>query len=436
VYRPHLESHTGTRERGIVLPIVAVALLVLFFMAGLGIDFAWLYVVRSEAQRAADAAALAGAKIFAATGCITDGNCTAAQADAIAAAQATASQNAVGGQPAAVRAGDVTFPPSPSTHNPLVQVTVGRTVVRGNGVPTFFMRIFGKQWATVDVAAKATAEAFDPIGQNLGSSCVKPWLLPNCDPNTAHTSSPSNSLCAGGPFATFINPDTGEVSNPGPVSNGGVQGELLTLKPGDPHAAAVPSQYYPLDVPAGPQAALCPACAKSGANGGAALYQQNIECCSSQWITCGPQPAQPETGNMVGPTIHGVDCLINQDGNTGQDILDPDTLLITGGSNNPNPALRGKPTTVSSSVCSIPVYDGIPLCSGQSCGTTVKVIGFMQVFIQREDPKDQGTVEAYILNVGGCGSAAGGGSPPGGGGNPGSTGGSASFVPVRLVQNP
>jgi hypothetical protein len=421
----------ANREKGTTLPLFAVTLLVLLFMAALSIDFATLYVARSEAQRAADAAALAGAQRFALTGCLSSGNCSGAQADAIAAAQAAGSQNKVGGQAASIQSGDVTFPTSPSPYDPLVQVKVVRSSARGNGLPTYFMRVLGSRWATLDVSARATAEAFNPIGSNsLGSGCVKPWILPNCDPYTAHTSSPMNSLCAGGPYATFVNATTGVPSNPDTYPTG-VKGQLLILKPGNPSGATAPSQYYPIAVPEGPSPSLCPPGAATG-NGGGALYERNIECCSTAWIGCGQTTASPETGNLVGPTRHGVDLLIHEGNNgSGQDSFDPTTFAITGGASNPNPALVGKTVTSSSSVCTVPIYDGTQLCPGQGqpCGATVNIVGFMTIFV-KDETNPQGTVEAYILNVGGCGTAAGGG-PPGG-----TSSGSPSFVPIRLVQNP
>ncbi len=55
-------------ERGITIVLVAFSLLSLLGMAALAIDVSTLYVAHSEAQRAADAAALAGARMFASSG--------------------------------------------------------------------------------------------------------------------------------------------------------------------------------------------------------------------------------------------------------------------------------------------------------------------------------------------------------------------------------
>ncbi len=60
--KSHLHRRSG--ERGQTIILVAVSLVSLLAMAALAIDVVTLYVARSEMQRAADAAALAGAKAF------------------------------------------------------------------------------------------------------------------------------------------------------------------------------------------------------------------------------------------------------------------------------------------------------------------------------------------------------------------------------------
>jgi len=56
------------RERGVTILLVAVAMMALLAMAALAIDIVTLYVSEGEAQRVADAAALAGAKVFVSSG--------------------------------------------------------------------------------------------------------------------------------------------------------------------------------------------------------------------------------------------------------------------------------------------------------------------------------------------------------------------------------
>src|SRR5262249_49438828 len=65
-------------QRGATLILVAVGLGVFLGISALAIDLAMLYVTRNEAQRAADAAALAGAKVFVTSGCTSaPGGCVA-----------------------------------------------------------------------------------------------------------------------------------------------------------------------------------------------------------------------------------------------------------------------------------------------------------------------------------------------------------------------
>ena len=136
--------------------IVLVAVVMLFVvgaMAAISIDVVTLYTARSEAQLAADSAALAAARVL------------------------TSSQ--------------VTFPNGPggtnnsSNTNPTVTVQV-----QVKTLPAFFSRIWGN--TQLAVSASATAEAYNPSPVSTSSDvtqppvaplCVKPWLLPNIDPN-------------------------------------------------------------------------------------------------------------------------------------------------------------------------------------------------------------------------------------------------------------
>ena len=68
--KPAIRKRAG--ERGQTLALVAMSLVVLIAVAALAIDTTTLYVARTEAQRAADAAALAGARAFVDSGTTTD----------------------------------------------------------------------------------------------------------------------------------------------------------------------------------------------------------------------------------------------------------------------------------------------------------------------------------------------------------------------------
>src|SRR4029077_7265119 len=67
-----LAFHRRRGEHGQTIILVAVAMVGLLGMVALSIDVVTLYVARSEMQRAADAAALAGAKAFVDSGVTSD----------------------------------------------------------------------------------------------------------------------------------------------------------------------------------------------------------------------------------------------------------------------------------------------------------------------------------------------------------------------------
>lgn len=427
------ERHSGAvarAERGSTLYIVAASLVVLLMLGGLAIDLGWLYLGRTEAQRAADAAALAGAQQFVES-TFTTGGISQAAVTTLAdnAAVATAQQNKVGGQtlaPADVTAGPPDFS---RPGNPLITVTVSKSI------PTFFMRIVGRNSATV--TASATAESYDPgttgTGPTFCASCVKPFLVPNCDPNHAVSgkSSSANSVCptVSGKACTSSSSDcqsyflnsAGSPLNAG-VYPSGVVGETWTL-----HLNAAPSQWNELNF---------------GGAGGSAL-RTNIEQCTATVISCGTV-LQTDDGKKVGPTDQGICDLITYGTakcNGAQSASSLDTIsfnasdsppyTITAGAGNPY-FPGGTQIGQSASLVTVPVYDGHSLNPGKD---TVTVVGYMQMFVtgfNHKGPTDD--ISALILGVTSCGvtGGAGCGTPSGGT----VTGGGASFIPVRLVQKP
>ena len=201
-------SKERNSQRGITLFIVAAGLVILLGIAALAIDLASLYVARNEAQRTADGAALAGAKVFVETGFLSGTSAQASTVQSLATTRATnvATQNKVAGQILQSSNVTVTFNSDFSPTKSLITVTVQQTA------PTFFAKIFRVNSKTV--SASATAEAFSPTGGRVGGStvgvmCLKPFFAPNCDPN--HASPSNNTNCkasVGTPMASFFN--TGE----------------------------------------------------------------------------------------------------------------------------------------------------------------------------------------------------------------------------------
>lgn len=449
--RVHVPSVRARGDRGVSLFVVAAGLFVFLGVAALCIDLVVLYLARSEAQRTADAAALAGAKAFVDSGFLS-GSATQAQAEEEARqhAKSVAAANTIAGDSVLVEDSDVTFDFS-RVDNPRISVAVQRIASRSNAIPTLFGKALGIFEA--DIGATATAEAYTSSGGGppIGTGCVKPWILPNCDPN--HTN-PTNPLCPGS-VAYYVNED-GTISNPGPASDGGVIGQSVLLKPGSPGDAPAPSQFYPIQIPPGDDPAICPSCAQTtGSSGpGAALYSRNIACCNTNILTCGQVlTLDRQTGNMVGPTSQGVQCLIHQQTNScntdpsgcGQDYINAvnQSRPIIGGLNNPNPILRGEVITSSDSLVTVPLYAGENPCPGGSSDcSTVQIVGFLQMFIEKVGAP-QATVTGRILQVAGCGLGGSGGGTEGGGGSEGGDSGSSgsltgpggSLIPIRLVKS-
>lgn len=422
-------------DLGVSIVIIAVGMIFVLGMAGLGVDLASLYVARSQAQRAADAAALAGAQYWSTQGCASgiSGNISGGcQAMAVERAEAVGNKNLIAGVSPNIQDSDITFP-SLSTSDPQIHVVAARNTAHGNPMPTFFVKIFGIDSA--NVSASATAEAYNATAQGtpVGTNCLKPWMIPNCDPNNA--ASDPNPNCTNPAGGYYIDPNTLKIADPSAI------GRLITIKPGNPSKASGPSKFYPVFIPAGTvaPASACPSCASGQTSSGSQsgdLYRQNIECCIQQPIVCQTYSVQAISGNMVGPTNQGVECLIHELNNgSGQDTYDPTTGVITAGSNNPY-GLSG-PIATSDSIITLPIYNGSPLCPGGSSSTSgncqpmnVQVLGFIQLFIKSVGPP-QSTVTAYIMSIASCLSGSGG-SGTGTGGPVISTSGSA--IPVRLIQ--
>jgi Flp pilus assembly protein TadG len=447
----NLRTTSRRNQRGVVLVLVAVVMLfVVGAMAALSIDVVTLYTARSEAQLAADGAALAGARVFANSGVTSDpGRRSVRSAENLAKSIATlvAAQNYVGGRtlnPAA-GAGEITvsFPNETDTAfdtNPHVTVVTQRA-----DLPTFFARIWGRTANTV--AASATAEAYNPSGANaLGNGtipvaplCVKPWLLPNLDP-TGTTTNPIFNSGTGAIWNTapsLIGQSWPGSNNPdgiyslchGDCSTGISNPSLGAYYPGLIDAAdfSVPTQALP----------SCSASFNSYQLAVAGCVPQPIVCGANSSIKIDTNPYSSSTGSRDSDTVAAASCLIHYVSAAGDsDSVDPATLrppleFIAG---NQNPVVSaGKNVMVSESLVTIPVINNPP-------GTptnTVQVIGFLQVFLNPlatstmpyfpPGPDSQYEISAMIINMAGCGINATGQPILGNGASP---------VAVRLISPP
>ncbi len=443
------------RQSGQTIALVAVAMMGVLAMAALAIDMTTLYVARGEIQRAADAAALAGAKAFVDSGVTTNpaspGLQSLAQNMAKNFATAVANQNNVAGGPAQFINGtpavSLTFslPGTPNvTGNPRITVTLQKT-----GLPLFFAKIFGNSVASV--SATAIAEAYNPAYSqaNTGAfippapKCVKPFLLPNNDPN--QPGSPQFVI----PSTGAINPAASSFIGEGPFTltsacvGVGQSGCKLKGPPNNP-TPPQPGEYLPMLLPSPHK--YCPSDSAPACSGGVSDFQQSIQCCDGNTFDfqqCGVSGTVAtwdpsiNPGGQGGPAQSGLQCLIHTTstgsslgGNPQQDVLDVS-------SKNTGP-LRIEPGTytqslynvsaeqlvgTSDSIITVPLFD---VSTWKPASNQVTIVGFLELFVNYVGP-GQSDMNAYILNVVGCGSNLAPVSAISGGG--------VSAIPVRLIQN-
>jgi len=404
-------------EQGIVILLVAVFMLfVVGAMAALSIDVVTLYTARSEAQLAADAGALAGARVLANSGMTSDPTLTATAETgpfgASLVAQWVATHNSVGGTRLNNAEVTVTFPATAPFSNPQITVQIQVT-----DLPTFFSRIWGNQ--QLAVTATATAEAYNPsgafaigAGPPVAPLCVKPWLLPNIDPTQTNPAVPIFAA-TGTAAAGLVGKSWPNATNP----NG-----LFSACAGDCSlgiSAPAAGQYYPgaIDATDFPAPTALPSCA-AGFN----AYQTAVAGCVQRPISCGTASAiNPSAinidqnpyaaGTRDSDTVQAVGCLIHYNvpgGVLGDadsiDLFDtPSTPYeFWGGNQNPIPSAQNQPITVSDSLVTIPVIDNPP----GTPANPATVIGFLQVFLNPSAlttfPSAGNQIPVMIINAVGC----------------------------------
>lgn len=447
---PRNRARDADRESGQTIALVAVAMVGLLAMAALAIDLTTLYVAHGEIQRAADAAALAGAKAFVDSGVTTNPSDTAlqslAQNMALDLASGVLNQNKVAGARAYFVNGTPTVnlsfsvPGNPNVAgNPRITVSLEKA-----GLPLFFARIWGGSVATV--SATAIAEAYNPAYSqaNTGAflptapKCVKPFLVPNNDQN-------QNGI-------PFVIPATGAIN---PAANSFI-GETITLTsacvgqpgcnlPGPPNDPKPPSpgQYLPMLLPETHR--YCPSPSAPGCSGAGTNFEKSTECCDGttfDFQQCGVSATtatwDPNTnpGGPNRPAQQALQCLIHTTTtNFPGSNPEQDTLNVSLANNGPlqiqpgsfsqsryNVA-PGSLVSTSDSIITVPLFD---VSTWQPTTQQVTIVGFLQLFVNYVGP-GQTDMNASILNVSGCGSSLAPGSAVSGGG--------VSAIPVRLIHN-
>lgn len=272
-------------ERGSSAILVAITMTALLSAVALAVDVGMLLNSRSEAQRAADSAALAGA-----------GSLIFDDDDEVR-ARNTAIQ--YGGLNTVRKTAVTVLPEDVDVDLALARVTarVRRTEDRGSAVATWFANVFGV--SEVDIAATATAQV-QPAGR---ATCVKPFAIPDQFLDIDGDGEFDEGIDQYDPNIHGYGSDYRNSGNPGDDGLGYVNdfGRQVDLKQGGP-VNFQPSWYYPWDVPD----------ADGAPSTGGARFRWNIANCNTAVISIGEE-YWIEGGNMEGPTRHGVNDLIDLD---------------------------------------------------------------------------------------------------------------------------
>jgi hypothetical protein len=295
-------------ERGATLVLVALAMFGLLGVAALAVDAAAAFAWRTEAQKIADASALAGGSAF-----MDVHPAAVAVQPAQDRAYEYALQHTIKGE--AVDSSEVTVVVIPDSLK--VRVGINRT-----GLPTWFARIFGVRSVDIGAIAAAQAETAD------AARCLKPIAVPDAwfdddddtdgdnvwDDGEAWDFDPDQAdyYKRYDPQDTSLPPATGYGSS----LRGSDRdwGRPMQLKAQNPQSEFNPEPgiFLPWRLPLDDSQEACSTGGGGGGAPGAATYRQNLCTCNDSQIELF-QPYDLQPGNMVGPTFQGIDELIDQD---------------------------------------------------------------------------------------------------------------------------
>jgi Putative Flp pilus-assembly TadE/G-like len=334
-------------ERGMSLVFVGVGFMAFLAATTLAIDVGMFATARSQAQNSADAGALAGAVAL----YFDDYNDRSTGGPAKQNAMVAARANQVVGAEVSVTPPDVTFPIGPTGLSNRVKVRVFRNDERGNPVGTLMGQYFGV--TDVNIQAEATAEA----SQANAMTCVMPFTIPDkwierqtpdwdADDTFAMWDEHQNPM---DPADVYYDA-TDEARYTGYNAERD-RGTELMIRAGTGNNIN-PSMYFSYAI---------------GGVTGADAYRWNIANCNTT-IMGFNELLLMEPGNMVGPTVDGIDERL---------AADPDAYWDT---NKRKPVSTRSP---SPRVVAIPLYDPVYYDTGKRNGryADLKVVNYLGFFI-------------------------------------------------------
>jgi hypothetical protein len=274
--RKHRKSMGRLRsERGVSLIHVAISIFVLTAFSAFVLDHGVLMLARGQAQNVADMAAIAGATARAMDE--PGPNNPAANGITEKVIQKAVGSHTVFGGTSANTGRTWGWACPAGVTGWCVQVNVFRDGSNGGTtLPVYLATLLGAN----DQKMKATATA---VAANAnGTSCMKPWLIPD---KWLEAQNPANTFDPPGDVYTPYNTVT---QMPGSGYSQLDYGTQIVLKPGNPNQSISPSDFYEIET--------------------ASDYEESIVKCLITKNIGDTVEALP--GNRVGPTNHGVDTLI------------------------------------------------------------------------------------------------------------------------------
>ncbi|HXW05803.1 MAG TPA: pilus assembly protein TadG-related protein [Vicinamibacterales bacterium] len=337
-------------ESGMSYAFIGMGMMAFLSASMLAIDVGMLMTARNQAQNSADAGALAGATALV----YDDWDDRSPSGPAVVSAMATSTANQVMSGDVSVTPDDVEFLTDEFGDPNRVRVTVHRQPGRGNPLSTLIAQYFNMPTAGVSAVAMAEASAANAM------TCVKPFTIPDkwIEKQTAPWDGNDTYDAFDNKGNPLANPDIYiPADQPGYTgyNTERERGQRLMIRAGTGNDITV-SFYFSLAI--------------GGVTGGDE-YEWNIENCNQSIMRWGELLVQ-EPGNMMGPTVHGIEALIAKD---------PTAYWDTGTN-----GVKGStyPERKSPRIFPIPLYDPIYYDSGKRMGRTadLKVANWIGFFAE------------------------------------------------------